>query len=369
MRCAVAVAVVIAGGAALAETTQSAFEAATALEAKGEYAAAAAALESLGHARPTDSFAADALYEAAVVAEERLADPARAQKLYAEVAAKYPSSRLSRRARTRAEFLAQSLSTGEEPLRQYDAILAAAASRPKAESIAKMSELLRAHPDFALADRATFWLAQRLSELHRDDEATARLRELEQRFPSSEWADRAKKARADILVAHGHPFVARAIYAELAQSENAITRSSGREGLADARSWMVRTVLVVLSIVYLVGFAALNLRDARRRLRRVPLELYYYVPVAALFVAAALTENPAIGWATCGIAVGGALLVWLTSLSWGARLERGPMSLGARAGRALSVLVAVCALTFLVVQATGLTDVVVETFRTGPERD
>lgn len=372
MRCAVAVAVavVIAGGVAGADSSQQAFAAATALEARGEFAAAAAALEALGHARPNDSFAADALYEAAVVAEERLADPARARRLYEEVARAYPTNRLSRRAATRAAALARSLSTGEEPLKRYDAILAAAAAgKPKAESIAAVAALLAERPDFALADRALFWMAQRLAELHRDADATARFAELERRFPSSEWADRAKKARADLLLAHGHPLRARAIYRELLQSSSAITRSAGREGLADATSWTVRAIFVALSIVYLVGFAALHLREARRRLRRVPLELYYYLPVAALFVTAALTENVAIGWATCGIAVGGALLVWLTSLSWAARLERGPMSLVARGGRALAVAVAVCALTFLVVQATGLTDVVVETFRSGPERD
>jgi hypothetical protein len=100
----------------------------------------------------------------------------------------------------------------------------------------------------------------------------------------------------------------------------------------------------------------------------MPIELTYYLPVAALFVAAALTENRAIGIATSAIAVGGAVVVWLTSLGWAARLDRGPMSRLARAARVVAVSVAVVALMFLAVQATGLTDVVLETIRTGPER-
>lgn len=100
----------------------------------------------------------------------------------------------------------------------------------------------------------------------------------------------------------------------------------------------------------------------------MPLELLYYLPVALLFVAAALTENRAIGLATSAIAVGGAIVVWLTSLGLSARLASGPLSPLQRAGRIAAVTLAVVALMFLAVQATGLTDVVLETLRTGPER-
>ena len=367
----VVAAVAACSGVARAQaTTQQRFEAATALEAKGQFADAAAALETLGHEKPADSFAPDALFEAAVVSEERLADPARARRLYEEVATKCPSSRLSRRARTRADFLARSLTTGEEPLRAYDDILAGAANRPRAESRARMEALLAKWPTFALTDRALFWLGQRLAEERRWDEAMTRFAELERRFPSSEWALRAKKARADILLGRGHPFRARAIYRELVAAADPVARSAGHEGLSDSVSWILRAIGVVVCIVYLLGFAWLHLRAVmpRARLRRVPLELLYYVPVAVLFVAAAITENRAIGLATSGIAVGGAALVWVTSLGFAARLDRGPMSAAARIGRVAAVAFAVGALVFLAVQATGLTDIVIETFRSGPER-
>ncbi|HEX8952009.1 MAG TPA: tetratricopeptide repeat protein, partial [Polyangia bacterium] len=356
MRAAIAAvaAIVACGGVARAqsagsETPQQRFAAATALEARGQFADAADALERLGHEQPADSFAPDALFEAAVVAEERLADPKRARRLYEEVATKYPSSRLSRRARTRADFLARSLSTGEEPLRAYDDILAGAAARSRAESSARMVALLQKWPDFALADRALFWLGQRLAEERRWDEAIARFSELERRFPSSEWALRAKKSRADILLSRGHPFVARAIYKELVAHGDAIARSAGHEGLADSVSWIVRAIAVVACILYLVVFAWLHVRAVvpRARLRKVPFELVYYAPVAALFVAAAITENRAIGVATAGIAVGGAVVVWLSSVGVAARLDRGPLSAAARAGRVAAVVLAVVALMFL----------------------
>ena len=262
------------------------------------------------------------------------------------------------------------MTTGEEPLRVYDDILAGAAARPRAESRARMEALLQKWPTFALTDRALFWLGQRLAEERRFDEAMARFAELERRFPSSEWALRAKKSRADILLSRGHPFVARPIYRELQASSDPVARSAGNEGMSDSVSWILRAIGVVVCVLYLIAFAWLHIRAVvpRARLRRVPLELLYYAPVAVLFVAAALTENRAIGLATSGIAVGGAALVWLTSLGFASRLDRGPMSTAARIGRVAAVAFAVGALVFLAVQATGLTDIVIETFRSGPER-
>ncbi len=179
MRAAILVAVIACGGLARAETAQQRFEAGTALEAKGQFSAAAAALEQLGHELPNDSFAPDALFEAAVVAESRLSDPVRARRLYAEVATRYPSSRLSRRASTRADFLARSLTTGEEPLREYDDILAGAAARPRAESRARMEALLTKWPDLrARRSRALLAgpAARRSAPLGRGDGALLRAR-------------------------------------------------------------------------------------------------------------------------------------------------------------------------------------------------
>ena len=330
----VAAVAIVAGGDARADTPQQRFAAATMLEAHGQFAEAADALEKLGHDAPTDSFAPDALFEAALVSEERLADPARARRLYGEVATKYRSSRLARRAQMRADFLGRSLSTGEEPLRAYDDVLANGMTRPRADSRARMEAVLQKWPDFALADRALFWLGQRLAEEHRPLDAMARFAECERRFPSSEWALRSKKARADILLSRGHPFAARVIYRELLATRDPVSHSAGKEGLADSLTWMVRACFIVACILYLIGFAWLHVRavSPRARLAAVPIELLYYLPVAVLFVAAAATENRAIGIATTAIAVGGAIVVWLTSLGFAARFDRGPMSPWARAG-------------------------------------
>jgi TolA-binding protein len=351
---------------------QREFEAATAKEAAGDFAGAADALEALARAHPDDPFTADALFEAAVVSEEHLSDPARALRLYRQVVERFPRSRLERRARARVEFLESSLRTGEAPLREYQEILNGFAKRPPAESIARMEKLLAAHPDFALADRALYWLGQTLAGERRYADADARLREVEQRFPSSEWARRAAKARGDLMLARGKPFEARRIFAELrarAAANDPLTRAAADEGIANARTAIRRAVEFVLAVVYLAGYALYHLLALARRKRwRVPTELVYYLPIAALFVAAAATEARSIGLATFGIAAGGGVIVWLSSALAAARLDERPMRAGERALRVAGAALAVLAVMVVAVQTTGLTDLVVETLRSGPER-
>jgi len=349
---------------------QREFEAATAREAAGDFAGAADALEKLAAANPSDPFAPDALFEAAVIAEEHLSDPARALELYRQVVERYPQSRLERRARVRVEFLSSSLRTGEAPLREYQEILNGFSKRPPAESIARMEKLIAEHPDFALADRALYWLGATLAAERRDGEAEARFREAERRFPSSEWAGRAKKARGDLALKGGHPLEAQRIFAELhASAGDPLTRAAAQEGLTGARTAVRRLVEMALALALLAAYLGYHVVAlARRKWRRVPGEALYYAPVAALFVLAAATENRAIGWATFGIAAGGGAIVWLSSALSAARFAEGPMRPTERTLRIAASALAVCAVVLIAVQATGLTDLVIETLRWGPER-
>jgi TolA-binding protein len=345
-----------------APTGQARFEAATAREAQGDYAGAAADLEALARELPNDAFADDALFEAAMLAEERLSDPARAARLFDEVARRWPQSRLARRARGRADFLRGSLATGEGPLREYQAILSAAPSRPPAESAARMERLLASHPDFALADRALYWLGSSYAEQRRWDEAMARFADVERRFPRSDWAARAMKARGDLLLARRHPYEARAVFTELAGAADPTARAAGAEGLENVTRALRRLVLAALALGYLIAFFVAHAwRLGAAGLRRVPTELLYYAPVALVFVIAGETENSAIGWCTLAIAVGGGLVIWLTG-------NLAQSETRARLLRATATALAVLCIVVVAVQATGLTDLVVETLRAGPER-
>jgi TolA-binding protein len=361
------------GGAPL--VGQAEFEAAVAREANGDYAGAAAALEELARRRPDDAFADDALFEAATVAEERLGDPQRAARLYGELLTKYPSSRLVRRARARADFLARSLATGAEPLRVYQEILNDYPRRAPAESLERMEALLAKHPRFSLADRALYWLATGYVAAGRRADAERALRTLEERFPSSEYAPRGKRLRGDLLLGSGQPLAARALYAELATHADPTVRAAGEEGLREVRRWLIRWSLFVVGVVYVIAFFVVELallRRARRRhpgaRGRTPTELLFYAPLAALFALAAATEHRAIGIATAVIALGGAGLVWLTGARTTAALAAGAVPARARLGRAVAIGVAALAVAYCAIQATGLTDLVLETLCSGPER-
>ena len=344
---------------------QHAFDAAIQRETLGQWAGAADDLEKLARDKPSSSFADDALFEAAVLCEERLSNPSRAQRLYQEVATRYPQSRLARRARARADFLALSLRSGEAPLMEYQRILSEGARDPRGAATA-MERLLAEHPDFSLTDRALFWLASRDVEIGRELEAARRFVELEKRFPSSEWARRSYKSRADLLLKEGRTDDARALYQTLSQSSDAIAHSGGMEGLAAVHTAVVRRALVISSLLYLTLFVACHLLigGGWRRMRRIPTELVFYLPVAALFALAGASENPAIGRATGGIAVGGALITWVTAAGTAEKDARW----AARVARALALAAAVLALAFVAVQWAGLSDLVIETMRAGPER-
>jgi TolA-binding protein len=354
---------------AYAQDGQHEFDAATQLEGRGQYGPAADALEKLGHGRPDDSYADDALFEAAVIAEEHLSDPARAARLYEEVATKYPSSRLSRRAHTRADFLSSSLKTGEEPLKEYQEILNGFSRRPVEESLARMEKLVQTHPEFALADRALYWLGTTYVSQRRDDLAVPKLLEVERRFPNSEWAARAKKARGDILLRTGHPLEAQKVYEELGRSGDLLARAASKEGVGAVKTSIRRAIYLWIAIAYLIAFLLWHAVALRRmHAWRIPVEVWFYLPVAGLFVLAAATENGSIGWATFGIALGGGLVVWAVTAVLGARLEKGPLPVGARIARLAAAGFAVLCVMYIAVQTTGLTDLMIETIKTGPER-
>ena len=244
--------------------------------------------------------------------------------------------------RTRAEFLARSLDHRRRAAARLRRRSSAAPRRPRAESLAHMEALLqqvarlRARRSRALLARPA---ARRGAPLRRGDRAASPSSSAVSRRASGRCAPR--RRAPTLLLSRGHPFVARPLYRELASVERsgrALGRQEGMSRLGELHR--CAAIGIVVCVLYLVVFAWLHLRAVlpRARLRRVPLELLYYAPVAVLFVAAAITENRAIGLATSGIAVGGAALVWLTSLGFASRLDRGPMSAAARIGRVAAVL-------------------------------
>ena len=343
-------------------------------------ATAAARLESLADADPGGEYADDALVEAAQLLEEKLGHPDRARDLYARLLSRSPHSRLALRARARLDFLESSLGTGAAPLAAYQRILYGFSGRPPAESAKMMEDLLAAHPDFSLADKALLWLANLDAREGKSDPAERRYLEIERRFPTREGWALARKGRADLALAGGHPWRARALYQSILDSPDSAHRPAGdaaRAGLRLAATAIRRAVLFAASLAWLIAFFAWALLRARvlhadtpnipgsprRTLFPLPTELLFYLPVAALFVLCAATENRSIAIATSLIATGGAAILLLTI-----RASARAATLGNRLLFACAVACAVLALTYAALYGTSLLDFVVETLRSGPER-
>jgi hypothetical protein len=204
------------------------------------------------------------------------------------------------------------------------------------------------------------------AEQQHDDRAMARFLEVEQRFPTSEWASRAKKARADILLRTGHPEEARRVYEELGRSTDLLARAASHEGLTAVRATLLRVIVLWLAIAYFALFLIANVVILRRLHAgfAVPTEVWFYLPVALVFVAAAATENGAIALATAGIALGGGVVVWLVCALLRARPGHWPARISELAASTLAII----SVMYIAVQATGLTDLMIETLRSGPER-
>ncbi len=344
------------------EDLRSAFENGTRLESQGRYSEAADALEHLGSAHLGQPYADDALFEAALIAEEHLGDPARAERLYSQLTVGFPQSRLLRRARNKAEALASALRTGSDLLRDFEAILRVG-STP--DAVTRMERLVSSHPEFALADRAIFWQGSTYAELGKEADAVAHFKLVEQRFPSSEWAGRAKKARADLALRHGRLSDAKKLYQELSRAPLGLDRLGGNEGLTMVRTARFRQTFFWVALIYFVAFILVHARAyVKSRPRGLPTEVLFYLPIAALFVLSSLAADRQVAWAMALIAAGGGLIVCLVAGSFGAR----PVKWREAILRAGMTALAVTALFMIAVHLNGLTDLVLETFKSGPER-
>lgn len=339
---------------------REAFDQAAQLERAGRTDEAAGAFEQFSRSYPGDELADDALLEAAQLREERLSDPEGALRLYRELAARFPQSRLVRRAQNRADFLATNLAAGAEPLRLYQAILADAAARPHAEALTRMAELVRRYPTFPLVPHALFWMGTLYQADERWDEAIATYERVLDRHGDSEWAPRAQVAIGDIWLSRGEFDRARLAYQGLERFGGSwiATAEQARKRLAAAaRLPKIELGCVVLFCGILLGY---GLRAFRRGERpTVPLELKFYVPVATAFVLAASTEHRAILRASLILASAGALLIFLVGQQ--------RASLRTRFLHLFAVAAAVGAVFFLAIESQHLTDLVVETFRYGAE--
>lgn len=357
------------------------FDAAARAMSEGAARPAADDFVRLAEDHPDHPLAAEALFSAARLYEERLAEPARALALYRALVEAYPQSRTALAASRRAEALAGQIGPGgqgEAALARFTELLQGFSADSEAATIAAVETLLAEHPGWAGTPRALLWLAQVHRRAGRHDEALARYVEIGEDWPDSDEASHAWRGAGDMAARLGRFDEAAGLYERMPVAGDPARQRSledAREGLAQERlrAHAYRACFAVIALVIAGLLASLALtagsaRQALRALAAVPTEVVFMLPIAALLSAVSFTGHPSIGPAVTLVCAGGLVLAWLS----GAGLELARRR-GADAGRlrpllhAAAVAVAVLALCYIALHRGHLLDMIVETVRFGPD--
>jgi len=350
------------GGAALQAAQQRA--------AAGD-ARAIETLEELGAARPITRWTDDAWRSAAQLAE-RARDFSRARRAFAEAAA--TATDATSRARAQSDVARLDAMVG--PAGQW-ADVAGAHDRlaqsirsgrgDPAPALRELEALVRDSGGYPGATNAMLVIAE---GWERDDEPGRAIDWLHRALASARPAERLRvhAALARTLIRAQDLDAAREVIPAITDPGLAADLR-GDIATAERRRAIRRAVLAIL--VALVGLATVALRRtagswrvAGRRLVRPPVEVLYYVPIAALLAVVAQTGNPAAGRAVVAISVVGCIVAWISGVLFEGRPRP---SLPRLALHVALCALAVLAAAYLVIDQTRLTNVLIETWRGGHE--
>ena len=351
------------------------------LMASGAHERAAEQFSAVAEDAPGDPIAADALFSAAKLFEERLGDPARALVLYQRLYQRYPDSRTALAARRRADAIASdSNRDGIAALARFNSILQRFPENGERESVLQMEALLADYPDWAGRPRALLWLAAVDQRAGRHEQAMARYVEAIDAARASDrpYLFEAYRGAGDVALARGHFAEAEAYYRQMPVAGDPSRQRSLADSLAAVDRERLRSQLYYIALAIVVAvviglcaslrWAAQSWRQAAACLRGVPTEVLFMVPIAALLIGASLTSHYAIGPAVATICVGGVVVTWLS----GAALDAGQSCRSGPKGwllpvHAAATALAVMAVCYIALHQGHLIDMLIETVRFGPD--
>ncbi len=214
----------------------------------GRFERALEVLDDLLSRLPDDPFADDALLERARLFDEELGQPGRALEAYRGLLARYPSSRLVRRARARIAFLDKHLDQGEKVLAAYQAIVSRSASAPHEKLVREMERLLDDHPDFSLRPDGMIWMAGLLARNRQTDRARRLLQRIVREVPEHRAAGLALIRLAQIEIEAGDLDSAERTYTRLEELPGGEWSRTAREGLRRLAGLRWRQRLLVMGL-------------------------------------------------------------------------------------------------------------------------
>ncbi len=326
-------------------------------------------LQLIQNEHPADAFADDALIEQARIAEEVFEEPVRALGLYRELLEKYPSSRLVRRAKKRAELLGGHLDQGEEVLKEYLKIQRESVRVPAAETVSRMDRLLNQHPGFSLRPEGLHWLGSLMAREGMRAQARKRLELAIRGYPEHEVAGLALGLLGNMALEDGDLDAAEAVYLRLSESSSPKWQRAARDALGrvDRLRWRRRAVAAAVTLWALAFLGLWTLLFIRVRSKKLriswvpPAEAIGYLLVMAALVIWAATGTRQTTRALLWMA--GMVFLLLTPNGW---LLRSWAPRGIRMVLWVLGLVVVCAAAVVAaIGLAGMTGQVLHTFQFG----
>ncbi|MFT3697603.1 MAG: hypothetical protein QM831_30950 [Kofleriaceae bacterium] len=322
---------------------------------------AADQFEAIGAERPVTRWTDDAWIQASRVVE-RGGDLARAAKDLEAAAAVATDPIVQRRIRGDLERLAKRTGEGKfaDVATEHDRLVQrlAVGGDPK-PALAELEALLAAHPGYPRAATAMLTIAHGWERDGAFDRA-------------SEWISRAAMAATPAEHEHVQAEVARfGIRAgDFDQARDAIgtledpeLRAALTHKLASARHrHALRVALWIVLAMMAIG-VAWRVRKARGRMWLPPAEWVFLLPIAIVIAAVAMTGNPLVARAVRSILIVGLVVTWLSGVVLAVKR---PTRVGL-AFHVVCVAIAVLGASYLAIDRDRMIDLVVETWRSGPE--
>lgn len=316
-----------------------------------------------------------ALFRAGQACEDTLADPARGLALYERLVRELPDAGIAIAAGRRIELLRGQVGAGGQHAREaaeLARLIAEADQLAPAELDRRARSLTEV--DWSGASDAVLWHAEWLRRGKRFVEADARFAEVVARWPGTPQANDALRGGAGAANDAGDWARAEELARRIPEGDPA-DRVMSEELLATAAAGRRRDLWYIIAwlavVAALAGLGA-SFADALRRAPpprrvRLPSELIFLAPVAAVMIGVALTTHETIAPAVTIVSAGGLLLAGVS----GATLDL--LRAAGRPMRRRAVLhvgicfVAVVALLFIALVRDHLLELVIETVRFGPE--
>lgn len=358
-RALVVAAVFIALGTTVAFADEQQFRAASELAAAND-PRAVDAFEAAGAARPVTLWTDDAWVEAARLAE-LARDYDRARRDLEQAIAVSTDAQLLRRAKrdlARLQETAGWSAVAAEHQRLVDDI---GDGGDPTSALEKLEAIAKANPSYPRAVPLRIAIARAWET---EDEVERALGWLHDAL-GIENDDRARIELVRMLIRHRHLDEART---ELAKVKDQAARRTLERSLSANESWQRLGYVAIAILVICAALAAwlLRRRGGFRQLARPPIEVMYFVPIAAVVGVIALTGNPLVAKAVIWLFTGAAAIAWVSGATLEAARRRGPVGVRHAALHVLVVVVAVLAAAYLAIDHARLLDLVAETWRTGP---